>query len=848
MRRRPSLFSVCLLLTAALLAGAGADRPLPSIPGTIVIRDWEFAGPFETGAREPAVDPLFPWGPQPPEEGYSSAFAEGGLVRWTAVRGDEQGKTEIRLSRVPWKVLTDSWGIVGTNHVTVCRARLSMEKACRAKISSKGVTRVAVNGRWVMADSYGFNRWEPTIELQSGANEVLLLLIKHGETFDFTFRMLPETDRLRIITADITCPDALEGGRMDGWIAVPLANCTAEWLRGVVIEIGGPFFAKTRTAPLSVAPHAVKKIPLQIRSRKVFPKVGKSGAAPALDLDIRVFADATGADSRARIRVPLRRRSEDRRETFLSRLDRSVQFYALKEPLAFDPGREYGMIFSLHGASVDALNQVRSYAPRDWAFVVAPTNRREYGFNWHEQGRIDALEVLDAVCAKYRIDPDRIMLTGHSMGGHGAWHVGTLYADRFAAMAPACGWMSIDLYIPQFLTKFNVFAQPGLRHVWDRGYVADRPQVALANLGNLPVMIMIAGADDDVPPAHGRLFAETLRRLGMNPEVHDIPGKPHWYDDDPKRPGVDVVDAPFFEDFYRNKVRNRYPERVRFVMTDPTVRSGMYWLEVEAVGRYLEPAEVDARWEGERRLWVQSSNVSVLRVALKEKRAGEIEVVWNGRKTAIAADERGDIRLIASGVRPRNAKGLSKDSVSGPMKKAYQKPFVIVVGTHCPEPVARRYLEAAAAQSHFWWYTANGFCDILLDREATEERLKGKNLILIGTPADNSLMKEKIGGTPVRVSGEGVDLSGQILAGAYAVKFVYPDASSPDRLILYSTGTDGNMALLSEALTPYSTYAALPDFVVFDSRVRDLGFAGVTAAGYFDREWRFDPELFWIRQ
>jgi hypothetical protein len=109
-------------------------------------------------------------------------------------------------------------------------------------------------------------------------------------------------------------------------------------------------------------------------------------------------------------------------------------------------------------------------------------------------------------------------------------------------------------------------------------------------------------------------------------------------------------------------------------------------------------------------------------------------------------------------------------------------------------------------------------------------------------------MREKIGGTPVRVNGEGVNVAGQNLTGAYAVKFVYPDASSPDRLILYSTGTDENMASLADALTPYSTYAALPDFVVFDSRVREFGLAGVAAAGYFDREWRFDPELFWIRQ
>jgi predicted peptidase len=50
---------------------------------------------------------------------------------------------------------------------------------------------------------------------------------------------------------------------------------------------------------------------------------------------------------------------------------------------------------------------------------------------------LDAL--LDSILASYAVDPDRVYLTGLSMGGYGAWAMGMAYAERFAAVAPICG-------------------------------------------------------------------------------------------------------------------------------------------------------------------------------------------------------------------------------------------------------------------------------------------------------------------------------------------------------------------------------------------------------------------------
>jgi predicted peptidase len=49
------------------------------------------------------------------------------------------------------------------------------------------------------------------------------------------------------------------------------------------------------------------------------------------------------------------------------------------------------------------------------------------------------LALLDSVCARYRVDTNRIYLTGLSMGGYGTWSLGLRHPERFAAIAPICG-------------------------------------------------------------------------------------------------------------------------------------------------------------------------------------------------------------------------------------------------------------------------------------------------------------------------------------------------------------------------------------------------------------------------
>lgn len=68
------------------------------------------------------------------------------------------------------------------------------------------------------------------------------------------------------------------------------------------------------------------------------------------------------------------------------------------------------------------------------------------GSRWNRDG---VSRIIDATIAaaqkKFKIDPDRIFLGGHSMGAYGAYHLGQILADRFAGIwISAGGWWEYD--------------------------------------------------------------------------------------------------------------------------------------------------------------------------------------------------------------------------------------------------------------------------------------------------------------------------------------------------------------------------------------------------------------------
>lgn len=134
-------------------------------------------------------------------------------------------------------------------------------------------------------------------------------------------------------------------------------------------------------------------------------------------------------------------RSFEKEITRTLRLD-----YLLHLPEGYDKDedKKWPLLVFLHGAGErgDDLEKVKIHGPpkmveggEELPFLIASPQCPE-GSWWTDQ---PVLELIDELEDTLRVDPDRIYLTGLSMGGYGTWHFAAEAPHRFAAIVPICG-------------------------------------------------------------------------------------------------------------------------------------------------------------------------------------------------------------------------------------------------------------------------------------------------------------------------------------------------------------------------------------------------------------------------
>lgn len=119
--------------------------------------------------------------------------------------------------------------------------------------------------------------------------------------------------------------------------------------------------------------------------------------------------------------------------------------YLLYLPKNYEQKDKFPLLLFLHGASErgNDLNLVKKHGPtklieqgKEFPFIVVspqcPANKR-----WNTKVLIS---LIDEIIEKYKIDENKIYVTGLSMGGNGTWRLAVEITDRLAAIIPICGW------------------------------------------------------------------------------------------------------------------------------------------------------------------------------------------------------------------------------------------------------------------------------------------------------------------------------------------------------------------------------------------------------------------------
>lgn len=126
--------------------------------------------------------------------------------------------------------------------------------------------------------------------------------------------------------------------------------------------------------------------------------------------------------------------------------------------------------------------------------------------NWKADGADAkrAMAILDEVMKQHSIDNKRLYLTGISMGGNGTWENATAYPDKWAAVAPVCGYTK----------KMGTF-YPGMS------------EEQFLSVKNLPLWCFHGDKDSAVAVAQSRDAIKTLWSVGAHPNYTEYPGINH---------------------------------------------------------------------------------------------------------------------------------------------------------------------------------------------------------------------------------------------------------------------------------------------------------------------------------
>jgi hypothetical protein len=540
---------------------------------------------------------------------------------------------------------------------------------------------------------------------------------------------------------------------------------------------------------------------------------------------------------------------------YVSRVDNSVQPYGIIVPAKYDPTQPTRLDVVLHGSTrpvgLSELKFIARFdegdeaaaAPPDQPFIeLHPLGRVENCYRW--AGETDVFEAIADVCLRYKIDRDRIVLRGMSMGASGTWHLGLKHPDRFVALGPYCGYVDTHRFSETPLANF-VKVGPLPEHQELGLHMLDSIDYA-ANAGVVPAVACM-GEKDVFFQAHV-LIGDAMQREGLTMVNLISPGTGHVIDpvthaEQMRRIGEHV--APGI---------NHTPRELRFV-TWTLKYSRCHWLQVLGLERHYSRAELSARLGDGVIEVAEPKNITrfaILTTDLpavpKQIRVGTTEIAVpdsiTAKSTGIVVSRRG-IAWRIDGDLSQTAVPGKRPGLQGPIDDAFTTPFLCVRGTGRPwNADVQAYADASLQRfASEWHHYFRGELPVKDDTAVTEDDARTRNLILFGDPGSNAWIAKVLPHLPLAWSKKTLRLASEDVSAADHVPALIapnPLPGAAGRYVVLNSGhtfREAELAKLNYLLFPrWGDWAVLQ---IVASRLPTLPVdEKVVRAGYFNEQWR----------
>ncbi len=478
---------------------------------------------------------------------------------------------------------------------------------------------------------------------------------------------------------------------------------------------------------------------------------------------------------------------------YYSKIDQSVQPYALTLPTDFDPEspQRWPLYVVLHGRA-NQMNEVNFIAKHDgkatpegqtW-IQLDVYGRGNNAYRW--AGETDVFEAIEDVRRRYRIDHRRISLWGFSMGGAGAWHLGLHHPGTWASVGAGAGF--VDFYKYQKQTEKRPSWQDATLHIYD---AVDYSM----NAFNVPMIGY--GGENDPQRAAAESVAAAAKENGIEIDVLVGKNMGHKFDDDSKTKFMSFLAE-------QNKTgRPGYPGRqeLRFITYTPKYNR-CDWLEISQLGRMYEPATVEGKRTRDGILSIKTKNAVALKISREV--AAQIEIDGQPLPLSFAADgllpdvyyvHRGRGWRVLNYQESRNFDSnpdvMKRRDLQGPIDDAFMQSFICVRGTGTAwneEQSAWANWTFERFQREFdQWMRAE--VPTVDDKDLTPEMIAENNIVLFGDPGSNAVLAKILPDLPVRWTEKTIQFGDQTFdANTHGLCMIFPNPLNPSRYVVINSG------------------------------------------------------------
>ncbi|MEN1680966.1 MAG: prolyl oligopeptidase family serine peptidase [Planctomycetota bacterium] len=761
-----------------------------------------------------------------PAAGEGVVSAEGDTVTWQVAVADPKGR------------LMGPYAAGGYAVATVAspapRRMLLMAGRCVA---------VWKDGAWLPGDVYGSGSIGMPVSLNEGENTLLFQLARPG----FTAKLVEPPAPIALEPRDATLPDLVAGEEQTAWTAIPIVNATDRPLVDAELRISLAGKRLREVLP-RIEAMSVAKVPIRLLG--VRPE-GEAGAELKLALHPRsVTTGGVSPDpaAEATLKLAVRKPTERRVCTLVSRVDGSVQAYSLVP--ATEPSDESGVVLALHDLGIDHAAFAKNFTPKPWAHVVVPQNRRPVGFVWEDWGARDAMEALADARRQLPNNARRVCLLGHGYGGYGARRLAMRMPDQFAALATVGA--PLDFVHTPELGDDGTTAPPVV-DLLERGSRARSTARLLPNLTPVATLAWHGADDKRTPLADARFVRARLGAFHADFRYRELPGAGHWW-------GKETVDSPEIDAFFQSR-RTAEPkdiEQIDFTTAHPAEASRRHWVTIEQQVTAYQVSRVV--------LTQDTNNASFRGRTVNVRRLGiDLDHLSSPREVAVTLDDTKTLKIKPTGKRlwlERDAEGQwakagrsdvdeKTASRGGLLKSALNNRAVLVYGTRGTDEENAWAMAKARYDAMTFWRRGNGALEVLPDTLFQPQSAPNRNVVLYGNAKTNAAWPSVLSTSPVQLRSDRVDvgLKGAVrpeMGDGLALVMVRPRQGSTVASVAVVGGTGIRGMRMTDRLRYFTPGVVFPDLMILGERTLLEGSSDLRAAGYFGHDWNVGGgEILW---